>query len=172
MWESNWVFAITVHRTAQKIFIFIFLAKSKYSKKKNAAKKAELNQKIPMNSDMDAFRDLSTASTTATTAASSTASTPDTAVAPQLPVEVTAAAVPSKAPEPTSNQVELKKEIVDVKPEVTSLPEMNNHVAESPERLVTTPTSELEPGEIPDTPPSSKSGSQLKLKYKYKEGRL
>ena len=116
-----------------------------------------------MNSDMDAFRDLSTASTTATTAASSTASTPDTAVAPQLPVEVTAAAVPSKAPEPTSNQVE---------PEVTSLPEMNNHVAESPERLVTTPTSELEPGEIPDTPPSSKSGSQLKLKYKYKEGRL
>jgi hypothetical protein len=123
-----------------------------------------------MNSDMDAFRDLSTASTT-TTASSSAVTTPDTAVTSQLPAnDVKAAPAPSKTPEPSSNQAELKKEIVDVKPEATSQPEINNHVEETPERNVTTPTSELEPGEIPDTPPSSKSGVQLKLGYKYKEG--
>ncbi len=174
----------------------MFTAKSKNTKKKiNAAKKAELNQKIPMASDMDAFKDLSSSSTTSTTstAYASPATTPDTTAAPPLPptaIEpVNVAPVPSKTSvvdkSSTENHVELVRKEISPPPVVTAAaePEIplsqqsqsevsnNNHIGSETSESTAVNHDEVEIEKASESI-SSKSGSQVKLRYDYKESKL
>ena len=178
-----------------KPFPVLFTAKSKNIKKKNnAAKKAELNQKVPMASDMDAFKDLSSSTTSTTsTAYASPATTPDTTVAPPLPptvVEaVNVAPVPSKTSvvekSSTENHVDLVRKEISPPPVVTAAaepevivsqqqqPEVsnNNHVGIEASESTAVNHDEVEDEKVSENL-SSKSGSQVKLRYDYKESKL
>ena len=163
------------------MFSYCISAKSKNAKKKNnAAKKAELNQKVPMGSDLDAFKDLSSSSTTSpsSTAYVSPATTPDAAPTTPMTTTESVAPLPSKPAEKVleENHVEARKEAsppaeIAGEPEVRSSPqpEVVNHVIDNVKAAIVIEDEKLVVDN--DSAPSSKSGSQLKLRYDYKDSK-
>lgn len=129
-----------------------FPAKSKNSKKKNiAAKKPELNHKVPAVNSV-------------------TASTPSAATAPAK----VAAPVPSKTPATENSTAEHHVEhveaappapVVEPEPAPALQPEVNSNHVESVEPV----KDPVDAEENFTNGSSSKSGSQVKLKYDYKE---
>jgi hypothetical protein len=149
-----------------------------------------------MASDMDAFKDISSSTTTSTTstAYASPATTPDTTVPPPLPTTVVetvnVAPVPSKTSvaekSSTENHVNLVRKEISPPPVVAAAAEQevvdsqqpkvsnnnNNHVgSEASDPTTTVNHDEVEDEKVSENI-SSKSGSQVKLRYDYKESKL
>ena len=134
-----------------------------------------------MGSDLDAFKDLSSSSTSSpsSTAFASPATTPD--AAPTSTIE-SVAPLPSKQAEKVSeeNHVEARKDVtppaaeIVIEPEVTSSPqpEVVSHVINDDVKSAIVNDNEDEKliGDN-DSTQSSKSGSLLKLRYDYKDGK-
>ena len=134
------------------------LGKSK-GRRKPASKKPELNQKSPTVADADVAS--SSTTSTSSTAFASPATTPDATTSKLLESSLTL----TPAEKPETNHLEAKTETAE--PEVTSSsppPEVatSNHVLEEPEAEAVKE----------DSATLSKSGSALKLRYTYSDGKF